>query len=262
MRDPAGVWSRFGHDGVTIMPSEGARQRLLGLIDLAWRSIPRLAPGTGEFHDWNTYARGAVARCAYLSESVLALGDRPLDGEVIARSLFDHVITFAWVAATPSERLPTLVADDVRHRLVFAEENAKALGGAMLPDEVKDEFEALRQRLPTAQLMARAADEHWAGVVSDLFRGGSSLSALYSRGFRGHSASVHPTALGIGPFLSSNAAGAVVVARPVVHPRRCSFGECTTAMTLLLVISGQALGWPNRASVTTIWREHPAKHDW
>jgi hypothetical protein len=203
-----------------------------------------------------------VARCAYLCESVLALADRPLDGEVIARSLFDHVITFAWVAAAPSERLPVLVGDDVRHRLAFAEENAKAFGGSMLPDEVKDEFEALRQRLPSAQVMARVADEHWAGVVSNLFRGGSSLSELYSRGFRGYSASVHPTALGIGPFLSSNATGAVVVARPVFHPRRCSFGECTSAMTLLLVISGQALGWPDRGSVTAIWREHPAKRDW
>lgn len=243
------------------MQSEGARRRLQGLIDLAWRSLPRVADGTGEFDDWGTYARATVARCAYLGESVLLLGDRPLDGEVVARSLFEHVITFAWVAVDPSEHLAIWVGDDIRSRKVFLEENERKFKFEGLDDDTKADFARLASRLPSVADRARVADEHWLGVFKGIFEGRSSLSALYSIGYRGYSASVHPTALGLGPFLTGTIDRRVTVGRPLFHPRRCPFAECTSALTALLYVSGEALKWPEEGKVAEIWRKSPAKSD-
>jgi hypothetical protein len=246
------------------MPSEGARKRLQGLIDLAWRSMPRVESGSGQFDDWTTYARGTVARCAYLSESVLALADRPLDGEVVARSLFEHVITFAWIAAEPTSRLARWIAKDLRNRETLAREASTRFGLADLPEEVKAFFREERDGVeepPNVPEMARQADAHWLAVFNDIFRSTSSLSGLYTIGYRGYSASVHPTVAGISPFYGRARGSGIVVGRPVFDPRRCPFGECTNAMTALLLITGHALGWPEPKMVSALWDAEPARAD-
>jgi hypothetical protein len=245
------------------MNDQPRRSRAEELITLAWESGPWAAPGTAQFDDWTTYARATVARCAHLFESILVLEKRPLDGEVLARSLFDHVLKFAWIGADPKNHLRRWVADDLNNRKALIDHAHKFGYPQLDADTLKFFAENCDgvKGLPPVSEMAKVADKHWVPKFGDdgLFENKTSLEALYAVQFRGFSASVHPTAQGLGSFGRLTQKGVVLVGRPVlVDPRRQCIDACSEALTVLLLITGKALGWPDLNTVAAVWRRYPA----
>ena len=99
-----------------------------------------------------------------------SLLDLTRDGHIIevmilARSLADHVITFAWLAIDPGAHYPRWERGDARDRLA-AEERWRSAAATLLEPKVKEMFE--RQKAnpvrypPDMDDRADKADDYWA----------------------------------------------------------------------------------------------------
>src|SRR5690348_15021234 len=66
---------------------------------------------TSFFESWEITRAAFMARMAGTVRHLgyLAPSYSRLDGVALARTLVDHVITFAWISVAPSERLPALL---------------------------------------------------------------------------------------------------------------------------------------------------------
>ncbi|MEO7034933.1 MAG: DUF5677 domain-containing protein [Polyangiaceae bacterium] len=226
------------------------------LIATAWDSLPRVTKSAGDFDDWDTCGRGLIARTAYLLESVLVLRDRPMDAEVIARSLFDHTVVFCWLAIDPQNNMKRWMAHDFKERLAMAD-HASKFGLRRLPPQHEEYFKDQAgkvKKLPTTVDMARAADAHWLSVFNGIFTGVSSLEGGYAVMFRGYSAAVHPTSRGISHFLSGRS-GQVAVGRPVVSGT--PIASSASAMTAMLLVCSRVFHWYDANAIARLWRQYP-----
>jgi Family of unknown function (DUF5677) len=84
---------------------------------------------------------------------------------ILARSLADHVITFAWLAIDPEVHYPRWERGDARDRLA-AQERFQKRGRALLEPAVKEMFERQRANQvkypPDMDDRADKADDYWA----------------------------------------------------------------------------------------------------
>jgi hypothetical protein len=242
-----------------------ARRRAEELIALAWAAVPRQFEGAGEFEEWTTFAPAAAARCAYLLESILALADREPDGEIVTRTLFDWVATFAWIAAASDTRLGRWVAADLRSRITMAE-RAAVFGHAAMPADVEQDFrgriatgEAIGGRAPKLEQMVKEADEHWGPAFQgEIFAGRGSLSAFYAVYFRGFSTASHPTAISLAPFIGRLGPTTLQLGRPMLRVRERPLESGAAIFSSLLFLTGALFGWPSHKALVDVWRRHPA----
>jgi len=92
------------------------------LLDAARECLPVSVTPRGEttfFEDWEITRAAFMARMAGTVRhlSYLAPSYSRLDGFALARTLVDHVITFAWISADPKERLPAFLRDSFENLL-------------------------------------------------------------------------------------------------------------------------------------------------
>ena len=128
-------------------------------------------------------------------EAILQL--RPLrryaDGVALSRALFEHAVTFAWLAAgTGAERQRQFAKSDAVARLRI-DNDCRALGHPVLTPEMRAWHEATRDSLeremPSLVKRAEQADEAWAGKISGLHTGAplQSFRGFYALMYRNHS---------------------------------------------------------------------------
>src|SRR5437879_4384064 len=83
--------------GMTVV----SMKRVDGLLDAVRQNLPRPVSSSGEFEDWNVVGPALIAIAADLFEVVM--GATPPRGrvraEVLARTLTEYAITFAWLSA-------------------------------------------------------------------------------------------------------------------------------------------------------------------
>src|SRR4051794_21447918 len=106
-------------DTEALARSEQASRRsraMLGLIDQLY---PRTVPATGAHHDWPAAGWAMLARSAGSLGSVMALlaPRRAIDAAVLARTLYEQAVTFAWIAINPTEHARRWVRWDRRQRI-------------------------------------------------------------------------------------------------------------------------------------------------
>lgn len=114
--------------------------------------------------------KALLVKTASIMRGVLALTRDGCNAEVmiLARSLADHVITFAWLGIDPEAHYPRWERDDARERLA-AEKRLHKRGRTLLEPEVKKLFE--RQNAnhvkypPGVARRADKADEYWAARI-------------------------------------------------------------------------------------------------
>jgi hypothetical protein len=108
-------------------------KRVDGLLDAVRQNLPRRVTSSGEFEDWNVVGPALIAIAADLFEAIM--GATPPRGrvraEVLARTLTDYAIAFAWLAAADDEtdrasRIRSLVRDEYLER----EKAENKLGGS------------------------------------------------------------------------------------------------------------------------------------
>ncbi|MEN9577254.1 MAG: hypothetical protein RJA70_263, partial [Pseudomonadota bacterium] len=195
------------------MNSRLQRARALnrGLLTLVSQYLPQSRPLARNHNDWAVVGPALVARAARTMKAIDELQNGYFAGaaDALVRVVYDHMNTFAWIAAEPASRLPCWIAEDYRKRLVVQDE-LEALGGQPMPSNIRLEFEQHRDaatvRLPNTERLAGQADDHWGKVLGEVFNHAPvfTFRGMYTAIFRNASAWVHPTTIGLNGMVTTD----------------------------------------------------------
>ena len=203
------------------------------LVNVVRRQLPIRVYGGERW--WTLYRTAALVRMTDTVESLLDLMGlgRDLDGQTLVRSLYEQVVTFAWIAIDPGRREWRWVGDGRWELLKLHNDAAQfgeSLGDPVLSDEeVAESKQSLglsdepasasgcesagrrRRRQPDADRilppvteMAEQADEHWSVRVRGLHPAGHALGfrGLYLPAYRVGSRAAHGALMPLDPYLS------------------------------------------------------------
>ena len=196
------------------------------------------------------YMMACLARCNYTLATVLRMEQRDIDCMPLVRCLYEHSVTFAWVAIDPDTHHRRMLAWELAQRRKMTEDLAKF--GAVAPpmDAVKRSM-IDADRTPAPELADRAlhADRHWQRSNTGWAFG---FRRVYANLYRPYSALVHPTAMGLEPFVSYGPGGQLVGDPPPQH-----WGETASAAGAsfadALIVASLRLGWPPLRDVVFAW---------
>jgi hypothetical protein len=193
--------------------------------------------------DSETLALALLARAHYTLQTVLAVPTQELDCIALVRSIYEHVVAFAWLAIDPEAHRPMLLKWEFEERKKMLKDAAEWFEHVEPPDEG-----AVRRALvdmghvaaPETPDRALAADKYWSrcGISWEFhFRSG------YSSLFRLNSAFLHPTVAGVFPFITPGSP-----ARVSAEPRRAHVAhplpDAMLAFADGLAVASYRFGWP------------------
>jgi hypothetical protein len=211
-------------------------------------------------------AYGLIARMTGTLEAILQL--RPLtryaDATVLARSLFEHAVTFAWLAAGEGpERQRQFAKSDSVARLRI-DDDCRALGYPVLEPDRRSWHEenraGLDREMPGLLQRAEQADRAWDGKVPGLHTGAplQSYRGFYALMYRNHSGYAHPSGLGllaVAEGLPGRGTRVDLEAADDDDPDPLRLA--TAIYTYSLLIAAQTIGWPHEPDLRAIWDESP-----
>jgi len=215
---------------------------------------------------WPMVGAGLLSRATTTLRHVFDAGShgQRIDAATLARSLYEHVVHLAWLAAEPSAarmqawRKVDLIA---RRR---ADTDARAVGEQLLDDSARASIQAQivlmtgPERLKLTDL-AVEADKHWAGKLPgmgphterDSFRG------FYAVLYRSYSTTAHPTFMGLNHVVEDSPTGhRVVIEKP--PEGRGPFGMTTIVYAYGLHVAAASLGWPDAWRINDAFDRYPA----
>jgi hypothetical protein len=244
--------------------------RIDALLNVVRANLPRHVQSSGEYGDWAVVGPGLVFICADLSEGIFA--SVPPRGsvraEVLARSLCEHAITFAWLAAVNGEdrdaRLQQFVAYEFRHREsaerklydqigrqqryahLFDDPERGLPAEQLLSDETKErvkELEGVPPR-PDVLQMAFRADERWMGEFEAIRR--NPFAFLYFLIFTGSSFTTHASVTAVDRVVVGDPPNLIVgMPQGITDSEQHGvYGMAAALLALVLLISSRAQGWP------------------
>jgi hypothetical protein len=200
------------------------------LLDLLDECLPVRVTATDEtsyFESWEVTRAALMARMASTLRHLgyLVPSYSRLDGLALARTLVDHVITFAWISAEPRERVPAFLRNSFKDLLAKDKRFRERGDASLLGDAERERLSAftreVTQEMPGLPRRSREADAHWRERVR------SSLAEplhivdferLYGDVYDHYAAYDHPTTLGLQVFV--HLAGSPVVATIDGQPER------------------------------------------
>ena len=180
------------------------------LCSLVESSLPLAVVSDGSQDHWNVVGPAIITGATRHLRALLAL--ESFRSKVISyqllRSLFEYVVTYAWIAADPDSRTEEWLKYDFKQRLK-ADNDFRELGEALLTDEKREWVESqLPEVAPMPDLVSRSrqADEAWAETLDELdeylpeehrrFR------RLYPLIYRNASQFTHPSSSSVDAFLT------------------------------------------------------------
>jgi hypothetical protein len=236
-----------------------AEGRSRELIDLVRPHLPIEVAVHGSADAWQLVGPGLIARQVGSLEALMALRpmDRQADAFVLLRTLYEHAVTFAWIAADPGiDRHRRFLKSDAASRIA-ADDDARKVGVPLLEPEGREEFEDQLRDLPKAMpdllQRAEAADDHWLGTVPGLEGSGdaSSYRGLYAVAYRHHSAIAHPSLQGLNFVTIDLPAGVKRVQFEERDPEMNGpYGLGVILLAFSLYIANVSLGWPDNDAVS------------
>lgn len=163
----------------SVRPKPDAIRRAVQRLTAALAAhLPRNVPPTGS--DWDFYGPAMISRIVDTVESVVVLmsADRAVDGAVLVRVLYEHVVKFCWISIDPAEHYQRWRSDSDLwdHKL-----RKDAVGIGIL-DEDPSPTAGLQPLADMAQL-AQAVDRYWPERISAFTSPTSGTGALMT--FRG-----------------------------------------------------------------------------
>jgi hypothetical protein len=200
------------------------------LLDLARECVPVQVTPRGQttfFEDWEVTRAAFMAR---MSGTLRHLGYlvpsySRLDGFALARTLVDHVITFAWISADPKERLPVFLRSSFENMRRKDDRSRGRGSGALIEDAQRERLiafvDGVSQNMPGLRDRSSKADARW--VAEARTRLPESLQIvdiqrLYRDVYDHYSAYDHPTTTGLQTWV--HLAGSPVVATVDGEPER------------------------------------------
>jgi hypothetical protein len=139
------------------------------LLDLAEECRPVRVTSrrpTSFFEDWEVTRAAFMARMASTLRhlSYLAPSYSRLDGLALARTLIDHVITFAWISGDPAVRLPVFLRSSFS-RTLDRDRDFRQRGDTLLDEDKRQRLRAyVREQqgdLPGLPRLSKEADDSW-----------------------------------------------------------------------------------------------------
>ena len=234
--------------------AEARGRKLIALVD---EHLP-LEVGPLALADlWQLVGPALIVRQADSLEALLDLrGRSEADAFVVLRSLYDHAVSFAWLAAAPGEeRLGRFVRSDALSRLAM-DDDAREVEVEVLESAARARFEAqaaeLPRSMPTLLQRAEGADAHWAGRVPSLEDSSTTRSyrGLYAVAYRRQSAIAHASLMGLNSVVIDLPEGRRRVRRGGRDPEmQGPFGLGVILLAFTLFISAQTLGCPDAGAV-------------
>lgn len=241
-------------------PEQQAEAEARAPIDLVRARLPLDVTVHGPPDAWPLVGPALISRATGTLEAIFALHplDREADANTLLRSLYEHVTTFAWLAADPGEeRMRRWLKSDCRARLRM-DDDCKKVGVPILDPDKRNEFEttvaALPNEMPDLLARAEAADNYWTGKITGLLGADTAMSfrGLYAFAYRRYSAIAHPSNLGLNPVTASLDGGRTRVEIETRRPdMRGPFGLARAIYALGLYIAAVTLAWPTKGDIDT-----------
>jgi hypothetical protein len=234
-------------------------QRAAALAELVERRLPLEADSNGIATAWPLAGPGLLALATASLKSIFLLRPHQAhnDSSRLLRSLYDHVVTFAWLAVDPPARLGPWRKNDLEERLKMARE-FDASDTELLPRLARAQMERdianTEGSVPGLADMALNADKHWLPRIPDLDGTGfKSFRGLYTVLFREHSGLVHATMRGLNHVtVDLDPPRKRLVLQAPLDGSRGPYGMATVIHTLGLLVASQSLGWPEADEVRAI----------
>jgi hypothetical protein len=180
----------------------------------------RQPPSASPFEAWEITRAALLARMAGTLRHLgyLAPSSSRIDGMALARTLVDHVITFAWVSGDPAVRLPRFVRASYGSMLTKDARAVERGDEALFTDDVRARYEEYTQAhpegMPNLYERAKQADDSFGAEIAAAVP--ESLQILdfadvYNKVYSGYADYDHPSTLGLGVFLHRDVNDQVVI---------------------------------------------------
>jgi hypothetical protein len=197
--------------------------------------------------DWETHALAYLARANYTLQTILAIPTRDIDCMVLARSLYEHVVAFAWLLIDPPAHRPMLLRWEYEERVKLLNDSHGFKMLAPPSDTIvrRALIDMGQKAAPETPDRALAADKYWSRCNIKWtwrFRHG------YWGLFRGFSVFVHPTVAGIDPFIVPGNRSATVGIPRAPH-RGDIQAEAVLCFADALAVASHRFGWPSIGEV-------------
>lgn len=233
------------------------------LVELVARRLPMDVDVT-EDGGWPAAASALVCRMTATMVSILDLqkSERESEAGTLARSLYEHAVYFAWLAADPPRHIEEWRKDDLNARLKadreMTERGIPLLGDATRAAFKQDEATMQGKRLNIADL-AIIADAYWAGRLPGMGAQTTLLSfrGMYASLYRLYSGMAHPTVRGLNRAYDDIGGTLRRVRLEGPYEGNGPYGLATFVFALALYASGQSIGWPSEQDVTGVFVRHP-----
>jgi hypothetical protein len=182
---------------------------LLGLADDCVRVQVKPTEPTSFFEGWEITRAAFMARMASTLRHLgyLAPSYSRLDGLALARTLVDHVITFAWISASPKKRLPAFLRTSFKS-LLAKDRRSRERGVPLLEDAPRERLSGYTRKvnheLPKLPRLSREADDHWRERVRSSLPESLHIvdfKGLYEQIYDQYAEFDHPTTLGLQVFV-------------------------------------------------------------
>jgi hypothetical protein len=242
-------------------------ERGKALVALAALHFPREINVASDADAWPLIGAGLISRMTTTLRSILVLQptEREADAGVLVRSLYEHAVHLAWLAAHPDPlRFEEWRKDDLSSRLK-ADSDARVLGVEIFTAGQRTELEGKLAGMRGSPLvlanLAVAADKHWANKLPGM--GGhhevQSFRGLYAILYRNYSGLAHPTFRGLNPVVEGlgRTRRRIVLEQP--YTSNGPYGIATVIFALGLHVAALTLGWPRRDDVDQIFERYPAR---
>jgi hypothetical protein len=181
--------------------------------------------------------------------AALTEAGRLTDATTVLRSLYEHVVHFAWLAAEPSAaRIEEWRRLDLLQRLK-ADDDCASVGHPLFEPEARQAMETQLAEMTGRDLdlaaIATAADKAWAGKVRglDAHTEAGSFRGLYAIVYRGYSATAHPGYRSIHPVVDELPTGGQHVHLDDSETHRSNLGMGCVLVAFALAIARESLGW-------------------
>lgn len=214
-------------------------------------------------------AAGLIARALGTADALLCLSslERVADSTILARSLYEHAITLAWITGDKDQaldRIALLQRDDDEHRGKADREFQSLRGEGILTEKNREAIElAMRlagsKKLPPLTERARIADSEWGerfgfGSVDNPL---ASLRAAYTTLYRFATAFAHPTLLGLNPVMERTPGGTVIFIEKADQGAKPML-LVPSLLGMVLVIGSDLLGSPRMSDINAIFKSMKA----
>lgn len=245
-------------------PPDSIVLRATALIELAEGHLEVEGDATGPQTAWPMVGAALLTHATSSLRSIvfrLRPDGAHNDASRLLRSLYDHVVTFAWLAEDPPMRLALWRKEDLEERLKIHREFAAA-GEQLLADPDRRQMERdvarLEGKAPDLASKAAMADKHWIPRIDALQpRSLRSFRGFYTILFREQSGLVHATMRGLNYVTIDLAPPRKQVVLEGPLEGNGPYGMATVVYCIGLLVAAESLGWPDGDELERIFARYP-----